>query len=222
MKLRASSASLPPRPRGRPADRGGPADTWCPVRSRGTPRGTHRPRSGPRRLPEGSGRSPSRGRRCHRSDSCRRSCSSSRRCLEDKLRGVTGKHKVTGRERTPGPEAPPGTLRQLPGQKQLLGAANRTLGAAAPHHCPQAGGKGIATPSPLNSTFPTRPLDTLTVRVTAAETTPPGPSLLWGHGVREPFSNALQPPMCRAAWGHRSHPGHSTHQPLLLGHPSLS
>lgn len=78
--------------------------------------------------------------------------------------------------------------------------------AAAPRHHPRGGrGRGRPPPPELHtSSFPTSPFNGRTVRGTTAEATPPGPSLLWGHGAGEPFSNGLQPPMCRAAWGHHA------------------
>lgn len=219
--------SLPPQPRGRTTDGGGAAERRCP-----RPLQRHPPSSqwAPP-TPGGQRQVPVTGSQVPPFRQLQEELQFFPKVSGGQAAGVTGKHEVTGHKRTLGPEAPPGTARQLPGQKQLPRAANRTLGlpplviahggGGAGKGSPRAPtaqaerGRGHPPPELHTSSFPTSPFNGRTVRGTTAEATPPGPSLLWGHGAGEPFSNGLQPPMCRAAWGHHA----PTRGMARLAHP---
>lgn len=232
--------SLPPQPRGRTTDGGGAAERRCP---RPLPR--HPPSSqwAPP-TPGGQRQVPVTGSQVPPFRQLQEELQFFPKVSGGQAAGVTGKHEVTGRKRTLGPEAPPGTARQLPGQKQLPRAANRTLrlpplvtthggggaGKGSPRAPPSTGGagKGSPPPPPSSTHLPSPPAPSTGGRSEAPRLRPHrqghpcsgamGPGSRFqtdsSHQCAVQPGDTMLPPGARHDW--------PTHQPLLLRHPSLS
>lgn len=217
--------SLPPQPRGRTTDGGGAAERRCP---RPLPR--HPPSSqwAPP-TPGGQRQVPVTGSQVPPFRQLQEELQFFPKVSGGQAAGVTGKHEVTGRKRTLGPKAPPGTARQLPGQKQLPRAANRTLGLPPLVTTHGGEGRGRGRPPPPSSTHPPSPPAPSTGGRSEAPRLRP-------HRQGHPCSGAMGPGsrfqtdsshQCAVQPGDTMLPPGAwhdwpMHQPLLLRHPSLS